>query len=349
LRRFPAIGTIFIAALALLATIGCSKSATQGASSTHHLAATPATVTIGYFDAKVSPVLRIHSGDTVELETLVSSGLTRLIDAGVPPDQIQPVLRDIDREVKKDVHWGAHLLTGPIFVEGAAPGDVLEVRLKSIEMAVPYAVNTIQPGSGTLPDEFPYAQFKVTSLDLTRKVAKFSDGVEIPTRPFFGVLAVAPPAVTGRISSHPPWVNGGNMDNKDLVAGTTLYLPVFVPGALFSIGDGHAGQGDGEVCTSALETSLRGTLQLIVRKDMKLGWPRAETPTDYITMGFNENLEEAAKIALREMLDFLVNEKHLSRDYAYILASDVVDFKITQLVDGRKGVHALLPKAIFVR
>jgi acetamidase/formamidase len=342
-------GAILIAALALLATMGSSEPAAQVASSTHHLAATPATVTIGYFDAKVSPVLRVKSRDTVELETLVSSGLKRLVDAGVPPDQIQPVLRDIDREVKKNPHWGAHLLTGPIFVEDAAPGDVLEVRLKSIEMAVPYAVNTIQPGAGTLPDEFPYARFKVTQLDLTRKVAKFSDGVEIPTRPFFGVLGVAPPAVTGRISSHPPWVHGGNMDNKELVAGTTLYLPVFVPGALFSVGDGHAGQGDGEVCTSALETSLKGTIQLVVRKHMKLDWPRAETPTAYITMGFNEDLEEAAKIALREMLDFLVSEKHLSRDYAYILASDAVDFKITQLVDGRKGVHAVLPKAIFVR
>jgi acetamidase/formamidase len=347
-RRFIAIGTILIIALAVRAKEGGLESAPQATSATHHLAATPATVTIGYFDAKVNPVLRVKSGDTVELETLVSSGLKRLEDAGVPPDQIQPVLRDIDREVKKDPHWGAHLLTGPIFVEGAAPGDVLEVRLKSIEMAIPYAVNTIQPGAGTLPDEFPYARFKVTQLDLTRKVAKFSDGVEIPTRPFFGVLGVAPPAVTGRISSHPPWVHGGNMDNKELVAGTTLYLPVYAPGALFSVGDGHAGQGDGEVCTSALETSLKGTVQLVVRKHMKLDWPRAETPTAYITMGFSEDLEEAAKIALREMLDFLVSEKHLSRDYAYILASDAVDFKITQLVDGRKGVHAVLPKAIFV-
>ena len=349
MKKHFAIGTILAAALAVPAVMSTSQPAAQVASATHHLAPTPKTVTIGYFDAQVPAVLHVNSGDEVELETLVSSGLTRLVDAGIPSDQIQPVLRDIDREVKKDSHWGAHILTGPISVEGAEPGDVLEVRLKSIEMAVPYAVNVILPGNGTLPDEFPYARLKVTPLDLTRKVAKFSDGIEIPTRPFFGVLGVAPPAMTGRISSHPPWVHGGNMDNKDLVAGTTLYLPVYVPGALFSVGDGHAGQGDGEVCTSALETSLRGTLQLIVRKDMKLGWPRAETPTQYITMGFNENLEEAAKIALREMLDFLVNEKHLSRDYAYILASDVVDFQITQLVDGNKGVHALLPKAIFVR
>jgi acetamidase/formamidase len=146
-------------------------------------------------------------------------------------------------------------------------------------------------------------------------------------------MGVAPPAAVGRISSGPPWVHAGNMDNKELVAGTTLYLPVHVKGALFSAGDGHAGQGDGEVCVTALETSLRGTFQLSVRKDMKL----------------RENLEEATKLALDAMLDLLVDEKHLSRSEAYILASDAVDLHITQLVDGKKGVHALLPKAIFVR
>src|SRR2546426_921872 len=157
-----------------------------------------------------------------------------------------------------------------------------------------------------------------------------------------------PPLRTGRISSGPPWVHTGNMDNKELVAGTTLYMPLHVKGALLSVGDGHAGQGDGEVCVTALETSLRGTFQLLVRKDMKLRWPRAETPTHFMTMGFHENLEDATKIAVNEMLDFLVSEKHLSRDNAYVLASDAVDLQITQLVDGKRGVHALLPKAIFL-
>ena len=180
-------------------------------------------------------------------------------------------------------------------------------------------------------------------------MARFADGIEIPLRPFFGVMGVAPPIATGRISSGPPWIHTGNMDNKELVAGTTLYLPVHVKGALFSVGDGHAGQGDGEVCVTALETALRGTLQLSARKDIRLRWPRAETPTHFMTMGFHENLEEAARVAVEEMLDFLVQEKHLDRDEAYILASDAVDLRITQLVDGKKGVHALLPKAIFVR
>jgi len=213
---------------------------------------------------------------------------------------------------------------------------------------VPYAWNSFSPGRGFLPDEFPYAYSKLVPLDLERHVAKFADGIELPLKPFFGVMGVAPPAAVGRISSGPPWVHAGNMDNKELVAGTTLYLPVHVKGALFSAGDGHAGQGDGEVCVTALETSLRGTFQLSVRKDMKLRWPRAETPTHYLTMGFHENLEEATKLALDAMLDLLVGEKHLSRSEAYILASDAVDLHITQLVDGKKGVHALLPKAIFI-
>jgi len=260
---------------------------------------------------------------------------------------MQPALLQIDREVK-DRGIVPHILTGPVWIEGAEPGDVLEVKILSIELTVPYAMNVFMPGRGFLPDEFPYAYAKLTPLDLARKVAKFSDGIEIPVRPFFGVMGVAPPAPNGRIESGPPWVHTGNMDNRELVAGTTLYMPVHMKGALFSVGDGHAGQGDGEVCLTALETSLRGTFQFTVRKDMKLRWARAETPTHYMTMGFHENLEEAAKIAVNEMLDFLVVEKRLSRENAYVLASDAVDLRITQVVDGKKGVHALLPKAIFL-
>ncbi len=315
---------------------------------THHLAPTPKTVTWGYFDPRTPPALRIRSGDTVEIETLVAGGVAALEAAGLPRDRIQPSLLEVEREVK-DRGEVPHILTGPIYVEGAEAGDVLEVKILSIELAVPYAQNAVLPGRGFLPDEFPYFHSKLTPLDLTRKVAKFSDGIELPLKPFFGVMDVAPPAATGRISSGPPWVHTGNMDNKELVAGSTLYIPIHVAGALFSVGDGHAGMGDGEVCLTALETSLRGTFQFLVRKDMKLRWARAETPTHYLTMGFHENLEEAAKVAVLEMLDLLVSEKHLTRDNAYILASDAVDLRITQLVDGKKGVHALLPKAIFIR
>lgn len=318
------------------------------APTTHHLAPTPKTVTWGYFDPYTPPVLRLRSGDTVEVETLPGGGIQALEQAGLPLDQMQPALLDVEREVKERGEV-PHILTGPIWIEGAEPGDVLEVRILSVELTVPYAWNGIMPGRGFLPDEFPHAHFKLTPLDLTRKVARFADDIVIPVRPFFGVMGVAPPVATGRISSGPPWIHTGNVDNKELVAGTTLYMPVHVKGALFSVGDGHAGQGDGEVCVTALETALKGTLQLSVRKDIRLRWPRAETPTHFITMGFHEKLEEAAHIAVEEMLDFLIQEKHLDRDTAYILASDAVDLRITQLVDGKKGVHAMLPKAIFVR
>jgi acetamidase/formamidase len=178
-------------------------------------------------------------------------------------------------------------------------------------------------------------------------VGRFGDGIEIPLRPFFGSMGVAPPEASGRISSAPPGIHAGNLDNKELVAGTTLFVPVHVRGALFQVGDGHAAQGNGEVCITALETSLVGKLQFIVRKDMKLRWPRAETPAAFMTMGINEDLTEATKIAVREMIDFLVSEKKLSREDAYMLASVAADFSITQLVDGTKGVHAMIPKAIF--
>lgn len=320
----------------------------QAAQATHRLGPTPRTVTWGYFDARTPAVLKVRSGDTVEIESLIAVTVEALEAAGLQRSQLQPALLEIDREVKERGEI-PHILTGPIWVEDAEPGDVLEVRIISIEPVVPYALNFFGPGRGFLPDEFPYSRYKLTPLDLKRQVAKFSDSVEIPIRPFFGVMGVAPPPETGRISSGPPWIHTGNMDNKELVAGTTLFLPVHVKGGLFSAGDGHAGQGDGEVCVTALETSLRGTFQLSVRKNMKLRWPRAETPTHTMTMGFHENLEEATRIAVNEMLTFLVTEKHLSRDDAYILASDAVDLRITQLVDGKKGVHALLPKSLFVR
>jgi len=161
-------------------------------------------------------------------------------------------------------------------------------------------------------------------------------------------MGVAPPETAGRWNSGPPWIMAGNLDNKDLVAGTTLYIPVHAKGALFEVGDGHAGQGDGEVDITALETSLIGTFQFVVRKDMHLKWPRAETPTHYITMGMNDDLNACATLAVREMIDFLVTEKHLSRDDAFMLSSVAADLHITELVDGNKGVHMMIPKSIFV-
>jgi acetamidase/formamidase len=311
------------------------------------LKATPKTVAWGYYDAKAAPVLRIKSGDTVEIQTLITNSPKRLEAAGVPPEQVEQSLRDIYDQVK-DKGPGGHILTGPIYIEGAETGDVLEVRILAAKPAIPYAYNGFAPGRGYLPDDYPYPKIKIIPLDEKRMVARFAPGIEIPLHPFFGSMGVAPPEGSGRLSSAPPWIQAGNLDNKDLVAGSTLYIPVHAPGALFEVGDGHAGQGDGEVDITALETSLVGTFQFLVRKDMHLRWPRAETPTHYITMGLNEDLNTCTTLALREMIDFLVTEKHLSRDDAYMLASVAGDLHITQLVDGNKGVHMLLPKAIFV-
>jgi len=314
----------------------------------HHLEPTPQTVAWGYYDAKAPAVLRVASGDTVEIHTLITSSPTRLESIGVPAAQVEPALRDIYAQIA--THGpGGHILTGPVFVEGAEIGDVLEVRIIAARLAVPYAYNGFRPGSGFLPDDFTAGRTRLIPLDERRMLAHFADGIEIPLRPFFGSLGVAPPDSAGRISSAPPGIHAGNLDNRELVAGTTLYIPVHAPGALFEAGDGHAGQGNGEVDITALETSLVGTFQLIVRKDMHLRWPRAETPTHVITMGIDSNLTVAARLAVREMLDYLVAERHLSREDAYMLTSVAVDVNMTQLVDGTLGVHAMLPKSIFTR
>jgi acetamidase/formamidase len=313
---------------------------------TYTLKPTPKTVAWGYYDAKAAPVLRVKSGETVEIQTLITNSPKRLEEAGVPPDQVEQSLRDITDQVKEKGP-GAHILTGPIYIEEAQPGDVLEVKILAIKLAIPYAYNGFAPGRGYLPDDYPYSKIKIIPLDEKRMVAKFAPGIEIPLHPFFGSMGVAPPESAGRFSSNPPWIMAGNLDNKELVAGTTLYIPVHAPGALFEVGDGHAGQGDGEVDITALETSLIGTFQFIVRKDMHLKWPRAETPTHYITMGLNDDLNACAALAVREMIDFLVAEKHISRDDAYMLASVAADLHITELVDGNKGVHMMIPKSIF--
>jgi acetamidase/formamidase len=221
------------------------------------------------------------------------------------------------------------------------------VRIQAVRLAIPYAYNAFGPGRGFLPEDFPYPRTKIIPLDEQRMVARFGPGIEIPLHPFFGSLGVAPPEVSGRISSAPPWIHAGNLDNKELVAGTTLFIPVHVRGALFLAGDGHAGQGNGEVDITGLETSLVGTFQLLVRKDKHLRWPRAETPTHLIAMGLHEDLVEATRMAVREMIDLLVTEKGLTREDAYMLTSVAGDVDITQLVDGNKGVHVLMPKAVF--
>ncbi|MDE3154888.1 MAG: acetamidase/formamidase family protein [Acidobacteriota bacterium] len=331
---------------ALVAGTGARPAAQTG--TFHQLLPTPSTVAYGYYDAAAHPVLRIKSGDTVEIGTLITSTPSRLEASGVPADQVQPALKAIVDQVT-DKGPGGHILTGPIYVDGAQPGDVLEVRIQKIRLDIPYAYNAFGPRSGFLPEDFQESRMKIIPLDREKMVADFAPGVVIPLHPFFGSMGDAPPPAAGRISSAPPWINAGNLDNKDLVAGTTLYIPVHAPGALFEVGDGHAGQGDGEVDITALETSLTGTFQFIVRKDMHLQWPRAETPTRVITMGMDKDLVVATKIAVREMIKYLMEVHHLSHEDAYMLSSVAADLSITQLVDGNVGVHMSIPKAIFTK
>ena len=259
----------------------------------HQLPATPATVAWGYYWALAKPALRIASGDIVEVETMLTSTPGPLERAGVPPAQVEASLRAIDSQVT-DKGPGGHILTGPIYVEGAEPGDVLEVRILRIGLAIPYGYNGC---SGFMRELCGDARMRIIPLDSARMTADLGHGIVVPLRPFFGSMGVAPPPDSGRMGSTAPWIHAGNLDNKELVAGTTLFIPVHAKGALFEIGDGHAAQGDGEVDQTAIETSLRGRLQLIVRKDMKLGWPRAETPSHMITMGTDTSLTVATRIA----------------------------------------------------
>jgi acetamidase/formamidase len=341
---------ILAAGALALAPLGAGGQPPNGASAarTHQLKATPKTVVWGYYDAAAPPVLRVNSGDAVEVQTLITNSPAGLERALVPPAQVEQALRDVFKEVT-DKGPGGHILTGPIYVEGAEPGDTLEVRIESVKLALPYAYNAFSPRGGFLPEDFPRAKTKIIPLDERRMMARFADGIEVPLRPFFGSMGVAPPESAGRVSSVPPGVHAGNLDNKELVAGTTLFIPVHTRGALFSVGDGHAGQGNGEVDITALETSLTGTLRFFVRKDLRLRWPRAETPTHVIVMGLDRDLTQATKIAAREAIDYLATEKQLSREDAYMLASVAVDFNITQLVDGTKGVHGMIPKGIFTK
>jgi acetamidase/formamidase len=314
---------------------------------THRLEATPSTVAYGYYWSDAPPVLSIDSGDIIDVDTLLTNTPSGLAKAGVPDDKIQASLKAIVSEVTGDRKGpGGHILTGPVYVRGAEPGDVLEVKILSIDLPLGYGYNGC---SGYLPENCESGlPFKIIALDRKAMSAEFLPGIVIPLKPFYGSLGVAPAPEMGRLSSNPPGRHAGNLDNRELVAGSTLYIPVFAPGALFEIGDGHAAQGDGEVDQTAIETSLRGRLQLTVRKDMKLKWPRAETATDYISMATDPDLAIATKTAIQEMVDFLVAEKKLTRHQAYQLVSIAGNVAVTQLVDKPNlGVHVKLPKSIF--
>ncbi len=316
---------------------------------THRLEARPDTVAYGYYWSEAKPVLRIASGDIIDVDTLLTNTPAGLTRAGVPEDKIQPSLKAIVEAFPSGSPGrgpGGHILTGPVFVEGAEPGDALEVRVLSIDLPIDYGYNGC---SGFLPENCDRTQrARIFTLDRTAMTSDFSPGIVIPLKPFFGSMGVAPAPELGRVSSNPPGRHAGNLDNRELVAGSTLSIPVFVPGALFKVGDGHAAQGDGEVNQTAIETSLRGRLQLTVRKGMTIAWPRAETATDFIAMATDPDLTVATRAAIQEMVDFLAATKGLPRHEAYQLTSIAAHVAVTQLVDvPNKGVHVKIAKSIF--
>ena len=306
----------------------------------HVLPATPETVHTGFYDHSLPPVLTIHSRDTVAFETM------HLFEDRVEKGLTLKKLGKL-RQIYVDQNVGPHTLTGPVYVSEAEAGDVLEIKIEKITPRS-YGFNVIHPGTGgTLPEEFPEGCIKEFDLDWENRQATFAPGIVIPLRPFLGSMGVAPKE-PGRSHSGPPMSFGGNIDCKELVEGTILFLPVQVQGALFSCGDAHAAQGDGEVCLTALETALtEAKLQFVVRKDINLEYPMFETPTHWGTMGFNEDLHEAVKIALKGMIKLLVSEKEMDPYEAYSLCSLQADLRVTQVVDGNKGIHAMMPKSIF--
>ncbi len=307
----------------------------------HHLHATVETCHWGYFDSTLMPSIKIASGDIVTVDTV----------SGKPDFLPDPKCFHIPAELAA-VHAGcrqgsgSHILTGPIHVEGAQPGDVLEVRIHEVGLRQDWGYNMIRPLMGALPDDFVETRKLMIPLDLARGVAKLPWGLELPLHPFFGVMGVAPPTAWGRISSIVPRAHGGNIDNKELVAGATLFLPVFQEGALFSCGDGHGAQGDGEVCVTAIETALQGTFEFVVRKDLDHRYPRAETPTHVITMGMDPDLDRCMVVALRDMLELICGRTGLSREDAYTLCSLAADLRVTQVVNEARGIHVMLAKAL---
>jgi len=244
------------------------------------------TVHWGFFDASLSPQLTIESGEFVTIST-VSGGVEQMPK---PPLQIPAALTAIQEKVTRKMVPG-HICTGPVAVNGAKAGQVLQVNIESIDLHYDWGYSAVRPLAGALPDDFSEQRTFHVVLDRARGTWRLPWGQEVPLAPFFGVMGVAPPPSWGVISTLPPRRNGGNLDNKELVAGTTLYLPIFVDGALFSVGDGHGVQGDGEVSVNAVETGLVGTFQLIVRKDMRLEWPMAETRSHMLTMAFDPDLK----------------------------------------------------------
>ncbi|QJW88568.1 acetamidase [Spirosoma taeanense] len=322
----------------------------------HIVRSMPENMVWGYFGADVSPVARVKDGDVVEIQTVNPSGVSRTnpeefyTKNNLPIDAHAQEVIAIMKNVKPEPSGiRGHMLTGPVYIEGAQPGDTLEIRILNLQFPAGFGVNSVWPGGGGIPDAVTTRETFVYRYDAKRKVAYLKEGVEIPLKPFMGVMALSPPSETGRVSSIPPGFFGGNLDIKHLVKGTTLHLPVSVPGGLFTTGDGHGAQGNGEVSGVAIETALTLTAKFIVHKGKALKMPRAETPTHFIAVGLDKDLRLAMKNALTEATSFIKDELGFTFNEALSIASTAVDFEVSQVVDQVLGVHAMIPKSIFTQ
>lgn len=322
----------------------------------HVIRSVPENMVWGYFGADVPPVARVKDGDVVEIHTVSTSGISQkdpesfFTKNNLPLDQHAREIIDIMQNVKPDPSGiRGHMLTGPVYIEGAEPGDSLEIRILDLPLRSTYGVNSVWPGGGGIPDAVKERESFVYRYDKKKNTATFMEGVEIPLRPFMGVMALSPPPERGRVSSIPPDFFGGNLDIKHLVKGTTLYLPVSVPGGLFTVGDCHSAQGNGEVSGVAIEASLSLVGKFIVHKGKTIEQVRAETPTHFIAIGLDPDLDQAMKNALSEAVKFISEELGFTFNQALSIASTGVDFEVSQVVDRTLGVHAMIPKAIFTK
>jgi acetamidase/formamidase len=347
--------TILPALVGLIASTGA-----QAADYDHHVRLTPANSVIGNYPAQKAPILTIKSGDTVRIDGgggnrwgeqdpmawMQEQGITLTPDQRTAVEEIQRVLKETERYAGIQ---NGHLIVGPIAIEGAMPGDSVEIRIHSVKPRLPYGGVGMRPGAGGIPDAVPKAYTKIVKLDLERNVGLFEPGIEVPLAPFQGVMGMLPPLTEGvNRRSGPPGLFGGNLDCKELVDGTTLFLPVFHPGGLFFTGDSHAAQGDGEVSINAIETANTSVLQFILHKGRTLQAPRAETPTHYIAFGLDKDLDNAMTMAIHETNALLGEVAGLDFYRAFALSSIGIDFRVTQVVDETKGIHSMIAKSLFL-
>jgi acetamidase/formamidase len=376
---------IVAASVIAVAVTACSEPARLSAqraapAADHFVPSRPEMVTWGSFPLDKKPVLTIQSGDTVRIDTLTHAGATQAEDPLVLLPSLgvgrSEILQDVidfwaSREGRPREGRSGHVITGPIHISGAAAGDMLEVQILHLETRVPWGINNTSATGGVFDPSYPGVRKDDPLLEIPpgtrhlirtgtangRAVAFFSPTIHVPLSPFMGIMAVAParpvvgqPGVTvaGVQSSRPPGPYGGNMDLKDLGAGSTVYLPVFHRGALFYVGDPHSVQGDGEVSGTAVEQSLTGVFRFILHKGKTISGPRAETATHFVLMGIDLDLDRAMRMATWEVVQFLTKEKNLTPAQALSLASIAVDFRVSQVVDLTQLVSGYVPKSIFL-